>query len=147
MWFNIDMEQVEALRYAKHQRVIAGNTTPFHGEVGPKIQPWDRNRQESFASDLCRLLIACNIAWHAVELPYWQFFFQKWLPGCLIPGRLSLSGRILDEEATKVMDKVKMYVKGRFATGQCDAWKNIAKTSIVASMINVEYSVCNSLIL
>ena len=58
-----------------------------------------------------------------------------------MPGRLLLSGWILDEEAAKVMDKVKAYVK--FATGQCDAWKNIAKTSLVASMINVEYTVRN----
>ncbi|KAH9931247.1 ribonuclease H-like domain-containing protein, partial [Fomitopsis serialis] len=48
-------------------------------------------------------------------------------------------GRVLDEEADKVLTTMKTRVKGRFATGQCDAWKNITKTSIVASMLNVEY--------
>ena len=36
---------------------------------------------------------------------------------------------------------MKSKVSGKFATGQCDGWKNIAKTSLIASMINVEYVV------
>lgn len=32
-------------------------------------------------------------------------------------------------------------VHGRYVTGQCDGWKNISKDSLVASMINVEYTV------
>ncbi|KAK7684286.1 hypothetical protein QCA50_012610 [Cerrena zonata] len=34
---------------------------------------------------------------------------------------------------------MKMKVSGKFGTGQCDGWKNIAKTSLIVSMINVEY--------
>lgn len=40
-----------------------------------------------------------------------------------------------------MIDRMKGQVKGHFATGQSDSWKNIAKTSLVASMINVEYKV------
>ncbi|EMD37962.1 hypothetical protein CERSUDRAFT_29916, partial [Gelatoporia subvermispora B] len=48
-------------------------------------------------------------------------------------------GRILDQESHKVVVDMKTRVKGRYGTGQCDGWKNITKTSLVASMINVEY--------
>ncbi|KIK76862.1 hypothetical protein PAXRUDRAFT_78757, partial [Paxillus rubicundulus Ve08.2h10] len=48
-----------------------------------------------------------------------------------------LSGRILDKEAEKVTEGMKLKVMNRFTTGQCDSWKKIVKSSIVASMINV----------
>ncbi|KAI0731798.1 ribonuclease H-like domain-containing protein, partial [Fomitopsis betulina] len=48
-------------------------------------------------------------------------------------------GRVLDQEATRVADRVKTEVKGRYATGQCDGWKNISKDHIIASIINAEY--------
>ncbi|KIK76711.1 hypothetical protein PAXRUDRAFT_76299, partial [Paxillus rubicundulus Ve08.2h10] len=57
-----------------------------------------------------------------------------------MPGRKQLSGRILDEEADKVVEEMKQVLKGKFATGQSDGWKNITKTSLVASLINVEYT-------
>ncbi|KAI0308727.1 ribonuclease H-like domain-containing protein, partial [Amylostereum chailletii] len=37
------------------------------------------------------------------------------------------------------MEKMKENCGGRFGTGMCDGWKNVAKTSIVGSMVNVEY--------
>ncbi|KIN99447.1 hypothetical protein M404DRAFT_155309 [Pisolithus tinctorius Marx 270] len=57
-----------------------------------------------------------------------------------MPGSKQLSGRILDKEATKVVKKMKTAVHGKFATGQCNGWKNVNKASIIASTINVEYS-------
>ncbi|KAI0729818.1 hypothetical protein C8Q72DRAFT_777221 [Fomitopsis betulina] len=109
--------------------------------------PWDNTRQHKFASDLCCLLIACNIVFNAVEMMsemvevqhYWHYFFEKWVPGSLLPGQYTLAGHILDEEADKVLNRMKAHVKGRFAMGQCNGWKNIAKTSLVTSMLNVEY--------
>lgn len=116
---------------------------PFYGETIPVV-PWPSSRQAEFAADLCRLMLVCNVAWWAVDQPYWRAFFAKWIPQCLMPGSKQLSGRILDEEAGHVIEGVKTKVHGRYATGQCDGWKNITKTSIVASMINVEYTVCES---
>ncbi|KAG1717207.1 hypothetical protein EDB19DRAFT_1654677 [Suillus lakei] len=112
---------------------------PFYGETTPVV-PWPSSRQAEFAAELCRLMLVCNVAWWAVDQPYWRAFFSKWIPQCLMPGSKQLSGRILDEEAGHVVEGVKMKVHGQFATGQCDGWKNINKTSIVASMINVEYT-------
>ncbi|PCH39122.1 hypothetical protein WOLCODRAFT_31142, partial [Wolfiporia cocos MD-104 SS10] len=49
-------------------------------------------------------------------------------------------GRILEEEAQRVVIGMKQQVQGRFAMGQSDGWKNVTRTSLVTSMINVEYS-------
>ncbi|KAF8960763.1 ribonuclease H-like domain-containing protein, partial [Flammula alnicola] len=47
-------------------------------------------------------------------------------------------GRVLDREVQKVEDAVKTKVKGQLATGVCDGWKNIAKSSLVSSLMSVE---------
>ncbi|KAF8994862.1 hypothetical protein BDQ17DRAFT_1392327 [Cyathus striatus] len=78
------------------------------------------------------LMVACNIPWWAVENPVWGYFFHKWIPGCLVPGRKLLSGHILNEQAD-------IEVIGRYGTGQCNGWKNISKDLLIGSMINVEY--------
>ncbi|KAG1853780.1 hypothetical protein C8R48DRAFT_675727 [Suillus tomentosus] len=112
---------------------------PFYGETVPS-QPWPSSQQAEFAADLCCLLLTSNVAWWTVDQPYWRQFFSKWIPQCLMPGSKQLSGRILDEEAERVVDGMKAKVQDHYATGQCDGWKNITKSSIVASTINVEYT-------
>ncbi|KIK79699.1 hypothetical protein PAXRUDRAFT_160608 [Paxillus rubicundulus Ve08.2h10] len=57
----------------------------------------------------------------------------------MVAGRKQLSGCILDEEAGKVVEEMKQVLKENFVMGQSDGWKNITKTSLVASLINVEY--------
>ncbi|EJD34334.1 hypothetical protein AURDEDRAFT_19147, partial [Auricularia subglabra TFB-10046 SS5] len=51
-----------------------------------------------------------------------------------------LSGSILDREAEKCVDEMKAHVGNKFATGQCDGWKDIVRASVVATMLNVEYT-------
>ncbi|KAF9007367.1 hypothetical protein BDQ17DRAFT_1388933 [Cyathus striatus] len=84
-------------------------------------------------------MVACNISWWAVENPFWCHFFQKWVPGCVIPGRKQLSGCILDRKADQVVDNIQREVNGKYGTGQYDSWKNISKDSLIGSMINVEF--------
>jgi len=120
---------------------VINDLGPVHLETAPPTQAWAAEKQAEFAADLCRLMIMCNMAWWNVEQPYWRFFFSKWLPEAAIPGRRELSGRILDEEAGKIVTSMKDKVHRRYGTGQCDAWKNIVKASIIASMVNVEYIV------
>ncbi|KAF5374107.1 hypothetical protein D9615_008815 [Tricholomella constricta] len=110
----------------------------FYGEILPHSR-FSRSTQDAFNADLCRLLVVCNIAWWAVENPYWRGFFNKWLPNALLPGRKELSDRVLNEEADKVIREMLPQVKNGYGTGQCDGWKNIAKTSLIASTMNVEY--------
>ncbi|KAK7678908.1 hypothetical protein QCA50_018048 [Cerrena zonata] len=116
------------------------SSTPFFAEVAapPKLR-WSNELQEQFRAELCMLLIATNTAWWAVDHPYVHWWFSHWLPGAQIPGRKLISGGILDDLARNVENEMKMKVGEKFGTGQCDGWKNIAKTSLIASMINVEY--------
>ena len=58
-----------------------------------------------------------------------------------MPGRKELSGCILNEEAEKVKGKMKWKVKGHYGLGQNDGWKNIVKTSLIASMVIICYIV------
>ncbi|KAI0771477.1 ribonuclease H-like domain-containing protein [Trametes elegans] len=74
------------------------------------------------------------------EHPFFRKFFKRWLPEAFIPSRKVLSGRILDEEAQRVTREMQRNVIGRYATGQCDGWKNITRDSLVVSTINVEYT-------
>ncbi|PCH37394.1 hypothetical protein WOLCODRAFT_84289, partial [Wolfiporia cocos MD-104 SS10] len=105
-----------------------------------EVAPYPDLIQAAFVSDLCQLLVACNIAWAAVDHPFWQHLFATWLPAVILPSHQVLAGRILEQEAQRVVVDMKARVKGRFATSQSDGWKNIVRTSLVASMINVEYS-------
>lgn len=91
---------------------------------------WPRERAAKFAADLCRLMVVCNIAWSSVEHPYWRYFFQEWLPGVPVPGRKELSGRILDEQVELCVAEMKTRTGGKFATGQCDGWKDIARRAL-----------------
>jgi hypothetical protein len=68
-------------------------------------------------------------------------FVEKWIPGAELPDRRALSGRILDREVARVEARTRERIKGKIATGQCDGWKNVAKTSVVTSMITVEHVV------
>ncbi|PCH43941.1 hypothetical protein WOLCODRAFT_39688, partial [Wolfiporia cocos MD-104 SS10] len=118
---------------AKHQRV--SDSSPFYGEAAPVVK-WPNSKQEQFATDLCKLFIACNVAWWAVEHPFLRQFFATYIPAATLPGQKVLSGRILKEEAEKVLEDMRHEVNGKFATGQTDGWKNIAKSSLIGSIVN-----------
>ncbi|EMD37416.1 hypothetical protein CERSUDRAFT_136001, partial [Gelatoporia subvermispora B] len=127
-----------AEQWTAQQRKEDTQNGPVRG-ITAHMQKWPDPVQEEFAGDLCCLLIACNIAWMAVEHCYCRAFFAKWLPPVILPTCKTLSGRILDQKSHKVVIDMKTRVKGCYGTGQCDGWKNITKTSLVALMINVEY--------
>ncbi|KAI0041872.1 hypothetical protein FA95DRAFT_1576106 [Auriscalpium vulgare] len=101
---------------------------------------WTPEERQKFEADLCSLLIISNTAWWAVEHPFWRYFFKTWIPDSQVPGREALSGRVLDEQAKKVEDRMKLDVQGRYGTGQCDGWKNVTRASLIGSMVNVEYT-------
>ncbi|KAF9234020.1 hypothetical protein BU15DRAFT_66052, partial [Melanogaster broomeanus] len=68
------------------------------------------------------------MAWLAVEIPYWRAIFQN------------RNFRVLDEQVGDLLEEMKLKVQDRYGTGQCDGWKNVSKTSIIGTMINVEYT-------
>lgn len=99
------------------------------------------HRQDEFNTDLCELFVALGLAWHAADNAATHIFFEKWVPGIKVPDRRKLSGKCLDAAAAKVQTEVMKNVGGKVATGQCDGWKNVAKTSVVSSMMTVERQV------
>ncbi|KAL6307742.1 ribonuclease H-like domain-containing protein [Sparassis latifolia] len=68
-----------------------------------------------------------------------HLFMKKWVPGAKVPDRRSLSGTYLDRAVAEVEERTKIKVRGKVATRQCDGWKNVAKTSVVTSVMTVEH--------
>jgi hypothetical protein len=68
-------------------------------------------------------------------------FIKKYIPGAWVPDCRALSGWIFDSKVAKVEARTKERIEGKVATSQCDGWKNVAKTSVVTSMITVEHEV------
>lgn len=105
---------------------------------------WNSSLQQEFGDDFCKLLIATRSSWNTAHNPQVQLFFEKWVPGAIVPDRRTLSGTILDREAAKVEEKLKLKLKGRKATFQTDGWKNKAKQAIIATMVSVDFEVSGS---
>ncbi len=98
--------------------------------------------QDEFSSDLCKLFIATNTPWVAAENPSFHRFIHKWVgSNIVVQDRRILSGRVLDKEVERVEVEVKAKVQGKMATGQCDGWKNVAKSSVVSTLMSVENEV------
>jgi hypothetical protein len=111
------------------------------GSSSPVTRSWNPAVQQEFGEDICKLLIATRSAWNIAHNPQVRLFFEKWIPGAIVPDRRTLSGPILDREAGKVEEKLKLKLKGRKATFQTDGWKNKAKQAIVATMVSVDFEV------
>ncbi|TFY64461.1 hypothetical protein EVG20_g5940 [Dentipellis fragilis] len=103
-------------------------------------QPWSQSVQANFASDLCRLFLVSDMDLRAANKPFVRHFFATYIGQADFPGWEELSGRILDEEVKKVTDKMKQEVRGRYATGQCEEWRNSGNGLVLAAMLNAEYS-------
>ena len=95
--------------------------------------------QDDFSGDLCQLFVSSNIAWVTADNPMLHTFIHKWVgPEVVVQDRRIISGRVLDKEVEKVEDEVRRKVRGKLATGSCDGWKNVAKTSVVSSVMSVD---------
>jgi hypothetical protein len=122
------------------KRLRASSFTPEESS-SPVAKPWSPSLQQEFGEDFCKLLIATRSAWNIAQNPQLRLFVEKWIPGAIVPSRRTLSGPILDREAGKVEEKLKLKLKGRKATFQTDGWKNKAKQAIVATMVSVAFEV------
>ncbi|KAF8502347.1 hypothetical protein F5888DRAFT_1588407, partial [Russula emetica] len=99
---------------------------------------WTANQQQEFSEDLLKVFVSAGIPWNAASDPEMNLFFNKWVPGSKMPHRRVLSGRLLDKEAMEAESRIKKRMVGKVATGQCDGWKNVARASVVATMVTVE---------
>ncbi|KAF8960686.1 ribonuclease H-like domain-containing protein, partial [Flammula alnicola] len=95
--------------------------------------------QGEFGEDICKVLVSTGVAFNVLSNPEVELFVQKWIPGAVVPDRREISGPILRKEAEKVIVKTQKATNGKLATYQCDGWKNIAKTALITSMMQVNY--------
>lgn len=98
-------------------------------------------QQEEFAADLVYLFTACGIPFSAANHPILKNFFAKYVPGARVPCRQVLAGRVLDEQVFKAEGSVARHTEGKLAMGQCDGWKNVSRTPVIAVMMTVEQHV------
>lgn len=128
-------------RPLKRHRTSSFVSPEDSGSPSPVSGAWNPLLQQEFGEDFCKFLIATRSAWNTANNPQVRLFVDKWIPGAIVPDRRTLSGPILDREAGKVEEKLKLKLKGRKATLQTDGWKNKAKQAIVATMVSVDFEV------
>lgn len=98
-------------------------------------------RQQEFNQDIVRLLCSCELSFYLLERPQFRHFVTKWIPNVQLPDRRTASESLLDKECDRIVSRTKERVEGKLASYQCDGWKNVAKTSVVSSMILVDNEV------
>ncbi|KDN35726.1 hypothetical protein RSAG8_11349, partial [Rhizoctonia solani AG-8 WAC10335] len=99
-----------------------------------------KEQQAELEADLCKLFVANGWAWHGINGPETQIFFEKWFPATTLPDRHKLSGPILQRELEAANASMRNAISGRVATGMSDGWKNIRRNSLIASMLSVDYT-------
>ena len=99
--------------------------------------PWTPEQQSSFAQKATCFWVYNNIPFHTVNSAQTELFFGEFLPQAKLPDRRTLAGSELDNLAHIATSETRDRVKGKYATGQSDGWKNIAKTPLLASTMNV----------
>ena len=92
-----------------------------------------------FSADLCCLLIKLNMVWAAADRPGLQRFIHKWVGSeVIVQDQRILSGRVLDKGVQKVKEVIWQKVQGKLATGECNGWKNVAKSNVVMLVMTVD---------
>ncbi|THH15178.1 hypothetical protein EUX98_g9503 [Antrodiella citrinella] len=94
--------------------------------------------QAEFNADLCSLFVALGWAWDGADQDIMRTFIRKYTV-YQAPSAYTLSGPVLDQQAKEVEQRMKSRLSGKLGTGQCDGWKNVARTSVVSSLITVDY--------
>jgi hypothetical protein len=106
-------------------------------EVTTKFK-WTDTLTKAFQTDLCKLFVDRNYAFNGIDGYQWQAFSAKWMNNAPLPSRHSLSGNILKGIVKKVDGEMKDAVKNKMGMGQCDGWKNVARDSVIATMVTVD---------
>ncbi|KAG8707863.1 hypothetical protein FRC11_007073, partial [Ceratobasidium sp. 423] len=110
-----------------------------HPVCTPTRPPPSKERQARFESDLCKLWVANEWAWRAIDEPETQRFFRKWFPTVALPDRQKLSSSLLRKELDAANSLMHNAISGRLATGMSCGWKNTKYNSLMASMLSVDY--------
>ncbi|TBU39179.1 hypothetical protein BD309DRAFT_983231 [Dichomitus squalens] len=104
-----------------------------------KAQAWDQEHRDEFNADLCDLFVACNFSFNAADNPQMHLFFTKWVPGAKVPDRWKLSGPCLDRAVANATAATASQCTDSTQLVRSNRWKNIAKTSVLTSTMNVNW--------
>jgi hypothetical protein len=131
---------------AHGKRRCTSDSTAHDLLSGARRVPWSMALQSDFETDLCRMLVSCDIPWSAVSNPEMKKFLEKWsIADITLPDRRTLSGPILATEVEKVEADTKRRIlnasTSRLAMGQCDGWKSISKKPLLGTMMTVNREV------
>ncbi|TFK78324.1 hypothetical protein K466DRAFT_507447, partial [Polyporus arcularius HHB13444] len=102
---------------------------------------WTAALRGEFADSVLDLFAVCGIPFNVADNVEFEDFILRWIPGADIPDRRALAGSILTGAVQKIEEATTARVAGKFATGQSDGWRNIAKTDVITSMMSVDREV------
>lgn len=145
----------EAAQRVEAQRIVLGSTSGTanqSGEPNPHAKRQrtssegssstrpipDKSIQDQFARDIVDLFVAIGLPFHALDSPQLHKFAKTWIPGMQVPSSKVAGGRVLSERVAEVEESIHARVEGKLAMGQCDGWKNISKTPVIAMIMTVE---------
>ncbi|THH07907.1 hypothetical protein EW145_g3063 [Phellinidium pouzarii] len=103
-----------------------------------KSNPWSAQRQQLFETMLLNAFTSAGWAHHGIEDPDVRAFFHEFIPSAQNPWRKTLGGSILDRMIIKAEGEAKEHVKGKYATMQCDGWKDVSKKHLLAFMFTAD---------
>ena len=55
------------------------------GSSSPVARAWNPPLQQEFGEDFCKLLVATCSSWNTAHNPQVRLFFDKWVPGAIVP--------------------------------------------------------------
>ena len=100
-----------------------------------KTRTWSAKLRKEYADNFTKMILATNSSFNFANNPEVRQFTDKWIDGSPHLNRHHVSGTVLDRLSNQVVENTHEKIEGRLVTGQCDGWKNKAKTSVVALMI------------
>ena len=64
---------------------VSSFTNPLESSLSLTGKVWNSSLQQEFGDDFCKLLIATCSSWNTAHNPQVQLFFEKWVPGVMVP--------------------------------------------------------------
>ncbi len=99
-------------------------------------RPLSKQEQVAIEVQYLRALISAGWSFLSVDDPEVVKLVSLLNPSFKLPNRNKLSGPILDAEFNCHQNELMKMMKGSYATGQCDGWRDISRNHLVAFMIS-----------
>lgn len=122
------VKKVESSLKQPELKVFRGIRVPFTDDQAATVH-----------QQFLRATISANLPFCWVEDPEVTklFLLFRSTAGDVIPSRIQLAGKILDEENERVQKQLKKQVKGQYAVVSSDGWKDVSRDSINGVSLSV----------